>query len=209
MDEQELIQKLRSLRGIEPDPAWLKKSEKELLSQMPKAQWPVYPIVAVLVFALSMGLVLFESPQRAVKLIQQVQDQNKESHQEEVENKVAMTDIKDVVARVKKASNTAKKIERHIEERIVMASKVGSSSDKAADPLIKLKEDLAKIKATRELLEEIEQDIKNGDYVIARKKLDKFLKDGDNNDNTEESTSHFNNTKWEVKVEGSKELDNN
>lgn len=164
MTDQELIQKLQTLRNIKPDALWLKQTEKNLKAVMPKSQWPIYSVIFVLAIALSFGLVLREESEKPVgaDLV------SAQKTPEQTKTEIAKT--------IKKATQTAKKIEQAIEEKI-LAVKTKTSQQDEIDPLIKLSEDSENAKATREFLEEIERDIENGDYVIARQKLDKWLKD--------------------------------
>ena len=81
-----------------------------------------------------------------------------------------------LVKQVKEIKANAQKIEKNIQE--VLAVKSVASDNQELDPRIKLEEDLQKVKAAREVLEEIEQDIANGDFLIARNKLDFLLKNG-------------------------------
>lgn len=169
MTDQELMQRLQILRNIKPSTEWLSRSEKSLKAVMPKSQWPIYSVIFVLALGLSLSLILNESPEKSIKIIQeQNQIEQKTLTQEQTKTEITKT--------IKKATKTAKKIEQAIEEKI-LAVKIETSGKDEINPLVKLSEDLSKAKATRELLEEIEKDIENGDYVIARQKLDKWLKD--------------------------------
>lgn len=171
MTDQELVQKLQTLRNIKPSQEWLSKSERKLKAQMPSSQWPIYSVIFVLALGLSLSLILNESPEKSIKLIQEQQEREEEQSLTPEQTKTEITKT------IKKARAAAKKIQTHLEEKIV-ATKIESAQGDDIDARIKLLEDLDKIKATGTTLEEIEKDINNNDYVLARQKLDKLLNNG-------------------------------
>jgi len=160
---------LEQYKNIKPSADWVRQTEKNLKAVMPKSQWPIYSVVFVLALglSLSLSLVLREEPEKPVgtDLVSSQKTQNPLTP-EQTKTEIAKT--------IKKATKVAKKIEEAIEEKI-LAVKTKTSQQDEIDPLIKLSEDLENAKATREFLEEIEKDIENNDYVIARQKLDKWL----------------------------------
>jgi len=173
MTDQELIQKLQSLRSIKPSRDWLSKSERELRAQMPKSQWPIYSVVFVLALGLSFGF-YSSSPKNEQSFIspELIQEQGAAT---QAQAQVAKEQVK---ATVQKAKTAAKKIEQVIEAK-VQAIKINSSQEDQLDPRVKLLEDLEKAKATSAALTEIEKYIEEGDYVVAREKLNQLLKNLD------------------------------
>jgi len=168
---------------VKPDASWIKQTEKQLKAEMPTPQWPIYSLVMFLVLGLSLGFVVLESKDSPIKIIQKQEAQEQETPQQQA------------VKAVKQAKKQAKKIQENIQEKILSIKTQAFEQDEI-DPLVKLRQDLEKAKATTEMLVEIEDDIQNGDFVIAREKLDKWLKNGKNID---VSISSFD----EVKVEDS------
>ncbi|MFH1392483.1 MAG: hypothetical protein ABIG90_02255 [bacterium] len=156
---------LEQYKSIKPSQDWAKKTEKELKANMPASQWPIYSAVFVLAITLSLGFILRED-QEVLAPIKIIQNQDQNQDQAEQKTEISKT--------IKKARTAAKKIEQAIEAK-VQATRISSSQEDQIDPRIKLLEDLEKAQATSLLLEEIEKDIDNGDYLIARQKLNKYL----------------------------------
>lgn len=164
---------LEQYNSIKPDKNWVKQTRKELKAQMPNSNWPVYSGFLVLALAFCLGLFISESPEKPV------------------------TQKIEIVQTAQNIVKTAKKIEAKIEAKI-LAVKTETSQEDELDPLTKLLEDLEKAKLRTEILEEIEELIKNNDFVIAREKLDKLLNYDKNIDNT---TPLFDGVKVEESIE--------
>lgn len=162
---------LEQYKNIKPSQAWVQSAEKDLKAVMPKSQWPIYSsVIFVLVLGLSLGLVLFEKPEKI----------EKEPIQIKIIQERQQAEIKQTVRKASEsAEKIAKKLIKSIEEQKVSASVIESKeNNNAVDPKIKLQEDLDRltnIQELRNILNEIEQDIEQGDYVIAREKLNSYL----------------------------------
>lgn len=161
---------LEQYNSIKPDKGWVKQTRKDLKSQIPGPNYSLYTSGLLVIFILSLGLIAYEAPPQAFKIVEQRQEQ------------------KQIAKTVQQARQTAKKIEK------ILTAKIESNEADEISPVVKLQEDLDEIKATGIILDGIEQDIQNGDYLIARQKLDKLLK----NSNIEEP---------KLKVEGSIEIE--
>ena len=171
MTDQELIQRLQTLRNIKPSQDWVKRTEKDLKAVIPKSQWPIYSVIFCLALGLSLLGVIHELPvqessDKSIKIIQEQKEEQKTLTQAQAKEQAKAT--------VQKAKTVAKKIQAHLEEKI-MASKIAPGPEDQVDARIKLLEDLDKVKAAGGILGEIEKDIENNDYLIARQKLNKYL----------------------------------
>lgn len=167
---------LEQYNSIKPDQEWVKRTEKDLKSQIPGPNYSVYGSGIIVVLFLIFGLTVIQGPEQAFKIVEKEQQ------------------IYKMVEQVKEIKKTARKLEKEIQEVLTVKTEVSDMDE--IDPLVKLRLDLEKVKNAGKVLDDIEQDIANGDYLIAREKLDKLLK----NSNIEEPN---------LKVEGSKEIDNN
>lgn len=171
MINQEIIQKLQTLRNTKPSEAWLLKSERELKARMPKAQWPIYSVIFALTLALAGVIYKLPSPESPAEQIKLTQENKQQEEPKQLTQEQTKQEIKTIV---KKAKTASKKIEKNIEEKI-LASKIAPTKNDEIDPRVKLLQDLENAKATTAVLEQIEKDIENGDYVLAREKLNRYL----------------------------------
>lgn len=162
--------------SFKPREDWVKATRKDLKSQTPGSNWTAYSSGIIVVLFLVFGLTIVQGPEQAFKIVEKEQEQRQ------------------LVEQVKEIKKTAKKIEKEIKQVLSVKTEISESDE--IDPLVKLKLDLEKVENAGQVLQEIEKDIANGDYLIAREKLDKLLK----NSNIEEPI---------IKVEGSKEINNN
>lgn len=168
MTEQELIKKLSSLKDeIRPSQEWLKQSEKELLNQMPRSQWPIYSLVIVLVLVFAMVGTIHESPERPMQIVEQEKDvvADRMSAQK-TEISVGLEKIVSQVKSVKK--ELAKSVQKQEE---VLATKIRRGEDNQIDARVKLIEEIEKlenIEEVSELLEAAKEEYGQGNFVIAQ-----------------------------------------
>lgn len=165
---QNLIEQYNS---IKPDKSWVKQTRKDLKSQMPSSHWQAYSGAFVIAVVLALSAISYEGHERIEKQIHFSKTITQEH----------------AVATVKQAKKVSKKIEQSIEKQIkevqeVQAVKTESSSEDDINILTKLLEDLENAKANTKTIEEIEELIKKGDFVLAREKLDKLIINGKNID---------------------------
>lgn len=166
MTEQELIQKLSSLKDeIRPSQEWLEQSEKELLNQLPKSQWPIYSLVVVLVLALSLVGAIHESPETKIKIVEQGKEETEKAEQ-----------ATEISAGLEKAVKQVKSIRKELTKKVrkqeqLLATKIKTRETNQTDARIKLLEEIERlesIEAVSELLEKAKEEYSQGNFVIAR-----------------------------------------
>lgn len=182
MTNQELIQQLNNLREIKPSTGWVRQTKKDLKSQMPSSHWKAYSGAFVIALILALSAISYESPN----------NQNLVQNSETQEINFSKFTQEQAVETVKQAKKVSQKIEQNIQEQIqevqeVQATKTESSQEDEIDPLVKLYEDLEKAQLRTEILEQIEELVKNNDFVMAREMLDKLIINGQNIDNPSNS----------------------
>lgn len=167
MKEQELIQKLSSLKDeIQPSSEWLEQSEKELLNQLPKSQWPIYSLVVVLVLGFIMVGAIHESPDVGVDLA---------STQEHVGTGFTPAH-KEMVSKLDKAKERAQSIKKELAKSVqkqeqVLATKIKQGEESQTDARVKLLEDIEGLENIEEvsgLLEKAKQEFEQGNFVITQ-----------------------------------------
>jgi hypothetical protein len=147
--------------SLTPDKERVKAKRRELLREVPGTPLPLYAGGMVMIMVLAMGFSVLESDSPKITF-------NDDSIV------VDLNVFKEIIATVKVAKESAVKVEKIIKNQILTA-RAEIAPGEELSPLARLERDLQTVQITKELLDEIETDIENGDFVIAREKIDKFL----------------------------------
>jgi len=147
--------------SLTPDKERVKAKRRELLREVPGTPLPLYAGGIVMIMVLAMGFSVLESDSPKITF-------NDDSIV------VDLNVFKEIIATVKVAKESAVKVEKIIKNQILTA-RAEIAPGEELSPLARLERDLQTVQITKELLDEIETDIENGDFVIAREKIDKFL----------------------------------